>query len=145
MNLFKIFLFIIILGLSFGCSNCKVYDSRVNSEKPVLKNTIKNAAIEKFGKNAKIVFNKDKKFAIVIGNNIIDKNHQLEKTPFFVYDILNKKIIFEDNVVESKIFWEDKFVVRTARLPGIISKNNEENKFVGGYSFNVLTLKKSFK
>ncbi len=106
--------------------------------------SLKGLAYDKYHQGFNILYNKSNTYALVISKIISDKTIGQEKSSFFIFNIKEKKIIFEDDVIDSEIFWEKDFVVRTGRLPGIIKKDKENPNIVGGYTFNVLTLKKKF-
>ena len=137
------FYFIILLLLSglffFGCSNCDVTKNGNNLEKQT--KSIRVVATEKFGRDYKIFNNKSATFAICLNEKNRLKAAEINRISYFIFDIKNSEIIFEDSLSNSNVGWENDNLVTVTRIPGMIKKNDESINRNKIYSFDVLSRK----
>lgn len=133
----KIIAVIIALILS-GCVNCK---TELNENKDVVKNSIKQIAGEKFGKDYTFQNNSSKTFTICLSNNN-SKSLAINKLKYFVYDFNKAELIFEDSLINCNIGWENDSIFSVTKIPGIVKKDSESNKNNVLYSFDVFQRKK---
>jgi hypothetical protein len=123
----------------FGCSQCDVTKNESILKKKV--QNINSIAREKFSKY-NIVNNQTGNYALVIKNIENAKSPVINKQFFFVFEYDSNEIIFEDEVVDAKVFWETDNLVTVSRIPGMIKKDSETKGGNKVYSFDVLKKKK---
>ena len=105
----------------------------------------KKIAEEKFNNNYIISFNNDSTYLIAyyFPKNIVKKLNP--PLIFFVYDTNSKKVIFEDNLTNGKIEWINNRQLKVSTIPEIVTGDDEKNKEMFGYVYDVYTRKKLTK
>lgn len=91
-----------IVCLLFGCVST---NSLSNNEALRAKKTYQQIALKKFGEKVEYKLNPDKRYALcekIIPAPVLNPN---QLTEFFVYDIQQDKIIYEDKIANVKISW----------------------------------------
>ena len=106
--------------------------------------SIRVVATEKFGRDYKIFNNKSTTFAICLNEKNRLKAAEVNRISYFIFDIKNSEIIFEDSLSNSNVGWENDNLVTVTRIPGMIKKNDESINRNKIYSFDVLSRKKLF-
>jgi ABC-type polysaccharide transport system permease subunit len=72
-------------------------------------------------------FNKSRDFVILVNN--IDRGIGYPNViEFVVIDLVNKKNIYRDSVIDGSVSWKDNDVIRIKRIPDVRSKDDEVNK-----------------
>ena len=102
----------------------------------------KKIAEEKFDKDYRVIFNNDSTYLIVY---YLPKNVNKTLIPplkFFVYDTNNKKVIFQDNLTNGKVEWINDHQFQVSTIPEIVTGNDEDNKKLFGYIYDVHTKRK---
>jgi hypothetical protein len=138
---FYLYLFAFLSGLLFlGCSHCDI----TKIEKKLIKQdqNINSVARDKFNSKFKTINNQSGNFALVIDNFKDSKSPVVNKQSFFIFDLTSNEVIFEDEVVNAKVFWESNNLVTVSRIPGMIKKDSETKEGHKIYSFDVLEKKK---
>ena len=101
---------------------------------------ITKIALEKYQDHFNFLQNKDTLYVICFRQ---DSETALNPTPplrFFVFDVKNKKIIFEDNLPNGSVKWIDKYKIGVKTIPGIIRKDEILPEYT--YVYDVLLKKK---
>ena len=136
-----LYIFVFLTGLLYlGCSHCDVTKNEENLEKQ--NQNVNSVARDKFNSKLKIINNQSGNFALVIDNFKDSKSPVVNKQSFFIFDLTSKEVIFEDEVVNAKVFWESDNLVTVSRIPGMIKKDSENKEGHKIYSFDVLEKKK---
>ncbi len=131
---------ILITLFLISCCNKEISKSTNATNKPPKSYLLKSAAQTRFGNNYKIVFNQDGNYALCTG---FDKTQKaVSQTKFFIFDVKENKITFEDNVVNGEVNWAGKYKIVVKRLPGIVQKFQKPAP-INLYFYNVITQKKS--
>lgn len=138
---FYFYILIILFGFFFwDCSNC---DLTKKENKLVKKaQNIDFIAREKFNGKYNTINNHSGNYAIVIHKIKNPQTPVVNKQSFFIFDLISNEVIFEDEVVNSKIFWETNNIVTVSRIPGMIKKDSENKLGNKVYSFDVVSKKK---
>jgi hypothetical protein len=128
-----LFAIIVVLFFSFGCSSTiKNYD--LNGEK------LKLLALDKYGLNYQIEYNSGKSFAVVVSQNRATAENPNPYLSYFVYNLLEASIVFEDNPGSAQIVWKSPNMIEVLITPGTISDEKQNNKY--GYTYDVILNKK---
>ncbi len=121
-----------------ACSSSGKEAGELHSNQP----SYKKIAEEKFNEDYKVESNKDSTYFIIYyspKSKIKALNPPLK---FFVYSINSRQIIFQDNLSNGKVEWQnnDQFTVST--IPEIVKGGDEKNKQIFGYTFDVIKKRK---
>ena len=128
--------FILITILINACCGSK------ESAKIQISGDYKKIAESKLGDNYKIIFNSDSTYLTAYQLNK-NPNENIQPTlKFFVYDLFEEKILFEDNLPNGKVEWINDHQVKVSTTPGIVSGKEEKNKSLFGYTYDVNLKKK---
>ncbi len=130
----KALLILVVFTFVAGCSS--LHKSIAEQE-----TALKAMAVQKYGAAFELLFNNSKDFAIVVKQK---KSSSLDPNPplaFFVYNMKESKIIFEDSPGKATVIWKNNNQVEVRLVLGTISTENEENNY--GYYFDVLKEVKS--
>jgi hypothetical protein len=128
--------FILITVLINACCGSK------ESAKIQISGDYKKIAESKLGDNHKIIFNSDSTYLTAYKLNKNSDENILPALKFFVYDLSEEKILFEDNLPNGKVEWINDHQVKVSTTPGIVSGKEEKNKSLFGYTYDVNLKKK---
>jgi hypothetical protein len=94
-------------------------------------------AEQRYGTDVEYLPNEGKSFVICLNRPKVPPGNPLQPLRFFVFDMENAAIVFQDSLENADINWLDntRFAVRI--IPGIITEGEEPD----GYEFDVLTRK----
>ncbi|MGE5797657.1 MAG: hypothetical protein ACM339_13675 [Ignavibacteria bacterium] len=128
--------FILITILINACCGSK------ESAKIQISGDYKKIAESKLGDNYKIIFNSDSTYLTAYQLNKNSNENIRPALKFFVYDLSEEKILFEDNLPNGKVEWINDHQVKVSTTPGIVSGKEEKNKSLFGYTYDVKLKKK---
>jgi len=99
-------------------------------------------AKEKYNTNYSIKSNSDNTYFLVVKK--VKKNLKLPDVDldFFVFSVAKNKIVYKLKLEKGQVKWADSKHLSISLMPGIITKDENKNKDLKGYYFNVETLKK---
>lgn len=120
----------ILIIIFASCNSIKKIDNAKQTE-------YHKIAVKKYGKDVKYM--KSPKKSYVICQKVIDINslNPNELTRFFVYDIKNRKNIYEDAISGAQLSWNSDFEIRIEKQKGIINSTEDTGKNV--YIYNLKT------
>jgi len=127
------------LFLIFLLAGC-VSTNKLNQQDLFLKSTYKQIAQEKFGEKVEYKLNSNKSYALckkMITAPVLNPNQLIE---FFVYDIQQGEIIFEDKIANAKISWHNNTQLMITRQKGYIVNRTDTGK--ASYIFDLQSKKK---
>ncbi|MEO8399217.1 MAG: hypothetical protein ABI550_05295 [Ignavibacteriaceae bacterium] len=113
-----------------GCCSSKEGSDNFGSEKYQL------VAREKFQKNYEVLFNEDERYVLCIKRK---KSSSLLPSPplsFFIYDRVNEKIIYQDELPGGNVKWLNNYQVEIKTIPGTITGDEQPSDFVDIYDVN---------
>ncbi len=141
---FFFYIFTLLSGLIFfGCSNCDIAKNENNLKK--LNINIHTVAKKKFNSKYKIIKNASETFAICLSESNRLKAAEINRLKYFIFDLKNSDIIYEDSLSNSNVGWENDSLVTVYRIPGMIKKNDDSGYQNRIYSYDVLLGKKLHK
>lgn len=134
-TLIPAFLFLLISA----CSS-KETSVELQSKQP----SYKKIAEERYNQDYRVSFNKDSTYLIVyyLPQNVNKKLPSPLK--FFVYDTVNKKMVFQDNLTNGKVEWINDHQIKVSMIPGIVTSDEEKNKRLYGYTYDVKLKRKIY-
>ena len=95
----------------------------------------------KFGGGIEYRFNDSKNFVICLKKQKPTAQIPQNRLFFFVYNLENNQIIFEDSVTDGEVSWKSNTQFRVRTTPGMLTGDPEYNQKLMGYVFDV-TLKR---
>lgn len=115
--------------------SCTSIENNIDGTKKIDRVDITKIASEKFGEKFSLDYNKSKEFVICKNGNEsnVAGNSPIE---YFIYDVINNKMIEENVIPLGNISWVSKFEVKAEIYPGMIQKKLEPDI---GYILNVKT------
>jgi hypothetical protein len=128
--------FILITILINACCGSK------ESAKIQVSGDYKKIAESKLGDNYKIIFNSDSTYLTAYQLNKNSNENIQPALKFFVYDLSEEKILFEDNLPNGKVEWINDHQVKLSTTHGIVSGKEEKNKSFISYTYDVNLKKK---
>jgi hypothetical protein len=126
-----------------GCANCD--NVRQENTKLLKKLSLNEIAKEKFGSKFSVVKNESETYAICSKTYESYQASLVKKESFFIFDLLNNEIIFEDDIANSNVYWESDNLITVSRIPGMIKREGNEKNKLKIYSYNVLEKRKIIK
>ena len=102
----------------------------------------KSIALKKYQKNIEYLFNSSDTYVICLTKNKPTPQMPQNQISFFVYDLANKEIILEDSLIDGEVSWKSDHDIQVKMTPGILTTDEEYNKQLTGYIFDVKEKKK---
>lgn len=127
------------LFLLFLLSGC-VSTNKLNQQESFLKSTYQQIALEKFVEKAEFKLNSNMSYTLctkMITAPVLNPNQLIE---FFVYDIQQGEIIYEDKIANAKISWHTNTQLMISRQKGYIVNPADTGK--ASYIFDLQSKKK---
>ena len=134
MILQKVVIFILTI-FSLNCCSSGTISSQKNNT-PVYK----SIAASEFGSNYKVIFNSDSTYLIVTSSSNKTTTGLNSPLNFFVFNLSENKIVFEENLPNGNIKWIDDRQIKVSTEPEIIS--GREDKNLTDYTYDVILKRK---
>lgn len=96
---------------------------------------LKKLSIEKFGTMFHLIYNGEKSYSLAVKQERAAALNPNPLLQFFVFDMREEKIVFEDNLAGGKINWKTNDQVEVIVTPEIVS--TDENNKIHGYIYDV--------
>ncbi len=128
----------VAFSLLFGCAS----SSKDASNNPGLTKSGANAdyqkvALQKYQKDISYSFNSEKSYVICTHKSKQPSPRRPRATHFFIYDIKNNTVLFEDAQARAKVRWINPFQVEVAVIPGIVKGDESEGTQIHGYIYDI--------
>ncbi len=117
----KIRVVLLILYFIVSCKSVEI-DKKENQLEALNTEKLTLIATEKYEKNFTLEYNSNKDFALCIHKNKSNIPGP-ESINFFVYDLINNKITYEDNISKGSVSWQSEYEIKLEEIPGTIQKN----------------------
>jgi len=117
----KIRVVLLILYFIVSCKSVET-DKKENQLEALNTEKLTLIATEKYEKNFTLEYNSNKDFALCIHKNKSNIPGP-ESINFFVYDLINNKITYEDNISKGSVSWQSEYEIKLEEIPGTIQKN----------------------
>ena len=102
----------------------------------------KNLALAKYGEGVEFIFNESETHVLCLKQNKVKLSPALPQDPlrFFVYDLQNEKIVYEDSIEDGSVNWISNSELQISIIPGIVSGDENPEDFT--YIYDVKELRK---
>ncbi|GEM_PF-6496140 len=130
-----VFLSIITIYIIAGCSSSKKAKIDLSGDEFI------NTVVEKEfnGESFETIYNQDRGFAIIV--NKVERGVGYPTViNFVVVDLLKKKVIYSETVRDGSVSWINNDTVLIKRVPGVMSRVEEENEKAKRTEINVRAL-----
>ncbi len=117
----KIRVVLLILYFIVSCKSVET-DKKENQLEALNTEKLTLIATEKYEKNFTLEYNSNKDFALCIHKNKSNIPGP-ESINFFVYDLMNNKITYENNISKGSVSWQSEYEIKLEEIPGTIQKN----------------------
>ncbi|NOZ47414.1 MAG: hypothetical protein GXO79_11620 [Chlorobi bacterium] len=108
--------------------------STISKQIDTVNNNYKNIAFQKFGNSVLYIINKTNTYVICYKQNKTSAYNPNNNLQFFVFDLLNNKIIFEDVLYNGSVNWIEPFVIKVISKPEMVKEGTSGKT---GYLYNV--------
>lgn len=132
----RVIIFPILLIIFYANPACKTSGTAVNYQS---NEKYRITAQSKLGDHAEFLFNQDSSFVLCMKTLNAEKNAQLNSIKFFVYDLKEQTVVFEDALPNASVIWKSNDQVEVTKISGAVSKDGQKAK---GYIFDVKSKKK---
>lgn len=137
----KTFLAFLLIGLS--CTSAHKKGEAASQDQPGSSpNTAKYRKIaeEKYKDHIDYIFNESKTHVLCVRINKSTPKIPESAFSFFVYDLKNDRIIFEDSIADGSVHWTSDHLLEVEQKSGTVSKENPIRS--KRYGYDVVTQKK---
>lgn len=131
--------YIWVIVFLFFCTTCHSTKGNNNSAKSL---DYKSIAIKKYQKNIEYFFNSSDTYVICLTKDKSTPQMPENQISFFVYDLANEEIILEDSLIDGEVSWKSDHEIQVKMISGILTTDEEYNKQLTGYIFDVKEKKK---
>jgi len=128
--------FISFVLISFNCQK----DVTKDNGKPNI--SFEKIALEKYKTNISYQYSPDSNFVACFRKETVDESNGAPQLHFFIFDLNNEKIVFEDNLRSEKLLWIDNYKLKVTKRPGMITNDPKTNAEMMGYIYDVKQNKK---
>lgn len=110
---------------------------------------LRDIAAQKLGDTYNLIFNSDSTLLIAYHNILTTKEKSkkenragfpLPPLKFFIYNIKNSQVIFEDNLSNGEVSWLTRTQVKIQTIPGTVKVNDDKKST--GYIYDVILQRK---
>lgn len=129
---------ILIMAFFFFLFGC--HTSKTDVQKSVDSQDYKSIAIQKYGHNIEYILNSLKTHVICLKRNKPTPQIPQHQISFFIYDLEDKQIIFEESSIDAEVKWKNDHQVQVKITPGIVSGDETPEDFT--YIYDVRLGKK---
>jgi hypothetical protein len=127
--------FVLIIALFFFLSSC--HATKKDFRKSTDSQGYRSVAIKKYGHNIKYILNPSNTYVICLKRNKPTPQMPENLISFFVYDLANEEIILEEPAINGEVAWKTNHEVQVRIIPGILTTDENYNKKLSGYTFDV--------
>jgi hypothetical protein len=131
----KILLYVSVGFLILQCVSCG--SSRKDVREPeAATQRYRTIAVQKYGPDAGFVFNASKTVVLCVKKSKPSSQDPQQRVSFFVFDLSIDSAIFEDNISDGSVRWQDDFSILVSIVPGIVKSDESSAVKKYGYIFH---------
>jgi hypothetical protein len=93
-------------------------------------------AIQKYGQKVEYLFNAAKTVVLCVQKPKPSSENPQQRVAFFVFDLSTDSTIFEDNIADGSVRWQDDFNILVDIVPGIVKSDESSAMKKSGYIFD---------
>ncbi|MBL7959684.1 hypothetical protein JNL27_05525 [bacterium] len=134
---------VMFLAILVSCTSAQKSNSSAFQEKQDLSPAVekyKTLAMEKYKEGIDYVFNESGSFVMCVHAAKPSAEHPQKTISFFVYDLKNEKILYEESVGDGSVKWKNDVQIEITSKIGIITPSHQSN--IIHYVYDVSTQKK---
>lgn len=133
---------IMFLTILVSCTSAKKTSvaSQENQHGSPAVEKYKTLAMEKYKEGIDYVFNESGSFVMCVHAAKPSAEHPQKTISFFVYDLKNEKILYEESVGDGSVKWKNDVQIEITSKIGIITPSHQSN--IIHYVYDVSTQKK---
>ncbi|MFC1481418.1 hypothetical protein ACFL6E_04125 [Candidatus Neomarinimicrobiota bacterium] len=139
-KLLKLSFLILQLTVVHALASCASADEDSSSATSVGKYT--KLAIAKYHDNISYQVNSAHSYVLCYKQSRPTNQNPFPPLQFFVYDLENDKVQFEDSLVNGSVYWLNDYQLQVSKIPGIVTHDEEANRQLMGYIYDVLHQRK---
>ena len=128
--------------MAFLLSLIRCHGVKTDVQKSAAPSDYKSIAMEKYHSNIKYLFNSSDSFVICLKKIKPTSQFPRDLLNFFVYDLATQEIILEETSIDGNVWWKNDHEIQVRMTPGILTTDEEYNKHLMGYIFDVKVKKK---
>ena len=140
--LHKLSVSILQLTIGFTLAYCALAKKDSNSADSV--DHYKKLAVDKYTDNITYRRNLTHIYVICYKQSRPTSQNPFPPLQFFVYDLKNEKILFEDSLAKASIKWLNDYQIQVSTIPGIVTGDEEANKKLMGYIYDIKLQRKLY-
>ena len=135
MRILRFAMFVILLISSFACSNRDVVRSELS------KPQYETLALEKYGSGFESAFNSSRTAVLCFRRSKPTLLYPQQQVSFFVYDVKAGSVVFEDDIPNGSVGWNDESSVLVTVVPGTVKAEDQPSQPRPGYIYDLLLKK----
>ena len=133
--LHKLSVSILQLTIGFTLAYCALAKKDSNSADSV--DNYKELAVDKYTDNITYRRNLTHIYVLCYKQSRPTIQDPFPPLQFFVYDLKNEKVLFEDSLAKGSIKWLNDYQIQVSTIPGIVTGDEEADKKLMGYIYDV--------
>ena len=140
--LLKLSVLILQLTIVFTLASCASAKKDSNSVDSVEK--YRKLAVDKYKDNITYRVNLTHSYVLCYKQSRPTSQNPFPPVQFFVYDLKNEKVLFEDSLANASIKWLNDYQIQVSTIPGIVTGDEEADKKLMGYIYDVKLQRKLY-
>jgi len=133
---FPFLLLISVVLVSFNCHKDVTKDNGKQIK------SFEQIALEKYKNNIGYMYSPDSSFVACFRKETKEEANGVQQLRFFIYDIKNDKLVFEDNLRSENILWLNNYKLKVMKRPGMVTNDPQKNIELMGYIYDIKQNKK---
>ncbi len=140
--LHKLSISILPLTIGFILASCALTKKDSDSVDSV--ETYKKLAIDKYKDSVTYRVNSTDTHVLCYQQSKPILQSSFPRLQFFVYDLKNEKVLFEDSLANARIKWLNDDQIQISTIPGIVTGDEEADKKLTGYIYDIKLQRKLY-
>ncbi len=140
--LHKLSVAILQITIGLTLAYCALAKKESNSGESV--ENYKKLAVDKYKDNITYQINLTHLYVLCHKQSRSTSRNPFPQVQFFVYDLKNEKVLFEDSLVNGSVKWLNDYQIQVSTIPGIVTGEEEADKKLMGYIYDVKLQRKLY-
>lgn len=141
-QLLRLSVLILQLTIVFALASCAPAKTDSNSVASVAK--YKKLAVDKYEDNITYRVNLTHSYVLCYQQSRPTSLNPFPPVQFFVYDIKNERVLFEDSLANGSIKWLNNYQIQVSMIPGIVTGDEVADQKLPGYIYDVKLQRKLY-
>ncbi len=126
-----------VLSLSACTSSKQQAEISQTAAAPAANEAYRMLAVKKYQDHISYIFNSGKSAVVCAKQIESTRLNPFPRLDFFVYDIANQELLFEDSVQSGKVVWSGENKIKVTLVPEVMVGNEPEKDTRTGYEYDV--------